>query len=632
MSRFARFFSFLALLFILAGCRAAPTPTATVPLPSPTFTLQPTFTPAPPANLTLTFQDVRGASIDSTVDGNALRLVAHLARPATARDEVQFILGEAAAPPLATCAIAAGADSCFALVRSDGWAWENHERAAERVVRAIPAGNPSLAGATRLRVAPKPVILVHGLNSDATAWSSWTKPGGFLDQSGLHGYAADDEQFGTAVMNMGSATRPLDPTNTIAQNADILARYIAAVRANTGAERVDIVAHSMGGLVSRFYIQNLMPLAEVEGLDPVPTVNQLFMLGTPNLGTACTRIPAALGLVYPASAQVTPEYITQIFNPTVHDQRGVPFFAIAGDAVRDFLAIRCTGQPTDLYVSVDSVLRGVQVSPLEVPLVHSDLNKKQEIFDTVFPSLSRAPSDYPIAMPDETEPITAGDQLVQNTIVQGGTLQAGEMTSVTITIDQARNASFILYAPGSAVSMTIRTVAGAILTQDTPKTNPNVTFEAVDDVTLPLSLGYGVVNPRAGAWVIFLLPRETPPGGGPFAILATLDTDLLMNTEVQPGVVNAGETVALRATFSGPARPRTARVRALVRNARGDMIAEIPMLDDGQHQDGDAGDETFGGVWHTEEAGEYTAVIEATGTNDAGNSFERLSVMGVEVH
>jgi len=68
-----------------------------------------------------------------------------------------------------------------------------------------------------------------------------------------------------------------------------------------------------------------------------------------------------------------------------------------------------------------------------------------------------------------------------------------------------------------------------------------------------------------------------------------------------------------------------------VRNARGETVAEIALLDDGQHQDGAAGDDTFGGVWRAGEAGEYTVVIVATGTNSAGNSFERLSVMGVEV-
>lgn len=52
---------------------------------------------------------------------------------------------------------------------------------------------------------------------------------------------------------------------------------IGAVKARTGAARVDIVAHSMGGLVARSYIQSAG-----YGFD----VDQLIMLGTPHQGSS----------------------------------------------------------------------------------------------------------------------------------------------------------------------------------------------------------------------------------------------------------------------------------------------------------------------------------------------------------
>ncbi len=132
----------------------------------------------------------------------------------------------------------------------------------------------------------------------------------------------------TRQMNTGDPGKPLDGTNSIAQNAEVLAEYVEAVRAGTGAERVDLVGHSLGGLISRYYVQNLMPLVQVNGLEDVPAVNQLVMAGTPNAGrSACGRIPAALGLFVPATMQITPEYLAQVFNPAVNDRRGVPFFA-----------------------------------------------------------------------------------------------------------------------------------------------------------------------------------------------------------------------------------------------------------------------------------------------------------------
>ncbi|MBR9703287.1 alpha/beta hydrolase [Candidatus Woesearchaeota archaeon] len=57
-----------------------------------------------------------------------------------------------------------------------------------------------------------------------------------------------------------------------------LARTIEHVLDCTGAESVDLVAHSMGGIVARIYI--LEKLAAEEN----PRINKLVMLGTPNHG------------------------------------------------------------------------------------------------------------------------------------------------------------------------------------------------------------------------------------------------------------------------------------------------------------------------------------------------------------
>ncbi len=64
-------------------------------------------------------------------------------------------------------------------------------------------------------------------------------------------------------------------------NAQRLANTVASVRARTGAAKVDLVAHSMGGLVSRTYIKNLGGSNRVDSL---------IMMGTPNYGTNLASI------------------------------------------------------------------------------------------------------------------------------------------------------------------------------------------------------------------------------------------------------------------------------------------------------------------------------------------------------
>ncbi len=67
----------------------------------------------------------------------------------------------------------------------------------------------------------------------------------------------------------------------IRTNSARLASTVAAVKARTGATKVDIVSHSMGGLVSRYYVKNLGGAANVDSL---------IMLGTPNYGTNLANI------------------------------------------------------------------------------------------------------------------------------------------------------------------------------------------------------------------------------------------------------------------------------------------------------------------------------------------------------
>lgn len=73
----------------------------------------------------------------------------------------------------------------------------------------------------------------------------------------------------------------------IADSARAFSGYVAQVRANTGAARVDLVAHSEGGLVSRYYLKYL---------GGTGSVGRLITLGSPHYGTYVADIATFLGL------------------------------------------------------------------------------------------------------------------------------------------------------------------------------------------------------------------------------------------------------------------------------------------------------------------------------------------------
>lgn len=137
-----------------------------------------------------------------------------------------------------------------------------------------------------------PVVLVHGYNDSANSWATYVNA--LLPSIGRIGYAVDTLDTG----------KDDYVALTIDENALRLKEYITKVKEETHAKQVDIVAHSMGGLISRMYIADFMDRN-------APDVHQLIMLGTPNGGSNSARlleIAHSFGL-------------SSLFQPTLYRKR-----------------------------------------------------------------------------------------------------------------------------------------------------------------------------------------------------------------------------------------------------------------------------------------------------------------------
>ncbi|MFJ2766334.1 esterase/lipase family protein [Streptomyces sp. NPDC087300] len=105
---------------------------------------------------------------------------------------------------------------------------------------AASAATPASASAGAApRAAHTPVVFVHGYNADPGVWGSLRED---LKASGY----ADDELYSWGYDTSKSVNETLSGQ---------LADYVADVRARTGAARVDLVAHSFGSLVTRWYVK-----------------------------------------------------------------------------------------------------------------------------------------------------------------------------------------------------------------------------------------------------------------------------------------------------------------------------------------------------------------------------------------
>jgi pimeloyl-ACP methyl ester carboxylesterase len=465
------------------------------------------------------------------------------------------------------------------------------------------------------------VILVHGFISDAGTWSDWTGAGGFLAQSGIEGFAVGDGQFGIEPMDTGSSAAPRRGGNTIEQNARILARYVEAVRAARGAARVDVVAHSMGGLIARKYVAGDMPtVVGVEGQD-LPVVAQMHLIGTPNGGSHCAVPLAAMGALLPMSAELTPGYVRDVFNPSARSTRGVPLFVWAGDPVRDYAALICTPLPTDAFVSVGSVAGAL---PDTVPFVlarigqrHLAQTKAPDVFAGVLAQLARAPGDFPIAMPSG-RPDLGGVRLAAEEELQvvlaaapgDGASAAGG--AVQLGIGPATRASFAFFGPGQPLGETATAA------------EPLSAAPGLDEGALPAGAGdeenenevpaEGIAAPLlAGRFEVGL-----PAGGEAWGAAAFIESTSRLRIEVAEPVVAPGATVNVKAIWSDAAEP-TRWVRAELLGPDGSVIAETELEEGGGFRALLDGGSTFEGALTAPlTAGVYALVLHGSAVMPPG--------------
>ncbi len=454
-----------------------------------------------------------------------------------------------------------------------------------------------------------------------------------------------------------------------------LENYIQQIKQETGAKRVDIVGHDMGGLIGRWYSQYslnkdirkiILIGSENHGADVFFALPELakwivellvdaFIKDIPYVGPFLGEIITQAFdqfvdlLMGPAAKQMYP-HSSYIFAINTHNddrpdtkEQDVLYdythYEIIQGADRPTLIHEHLGNifgfqdpiyplPTtpDFVVpfieSGDWVVpnRSVQLSGVSRTIVydgHIDIKNVDKTLDKIVEILLDDPPFTGVSGGNDN----SIDELVQAIIPDTGVLKTGEKISKKIKIDTGiLDVRFYVNFIGGEPLVSIFDPSGNLI----PPSSPKVEYTSLHDM-----IEYNITNPDTGDWLVVV---ENPlPSDITFAVGAYLRTDVYIAMLTDKSVYSPNEPIRIIATPRvNNSTPSWGRVYATV-SAPAGVMERIELFDDGQHGDGYENDGFFAN-WYTKTSisGPYTILVNGEFVK-ANRRYERSTQIAVSI-
>jgi uncharacterized membrane protein len=485
-----------------------------------------------------------------TVDGNLVRVQVHVANhddqphvfQVKARDETRKEQIDEAP----TVSLDPGQDKWVELEwDTDGLAWKDGAPDSDHVLRVRATLGHTIYGGRSavLKVRPRPLVLIPGALEDAAAWNGYREL--------VHRAHPDWEAYAVAGLDTGRWTDLAHAPDTLDRHSEVLESFVAGVRNEEDAGQVDLVAHGLGGLIARSWIQ--------DGMDD-GAARRLIQLGTPNEGTPCAEITGAEPF-YDLRRDVMAG-----FNARVTDRRGVAFSAYAGDT-EEYTCVRGT-EGGDGAVPVSSARWTIEDSE-PGPIEHTAMTSSGPLFtDFVKPRLdgtqaAEAGLRATAAAADAPDTTPRSHQLLAQRIE---TVPPGAGIDVPLDVDSGSQLDVALLAPPQ-VTAELLNPDGAVV--DTAERGASRSLTAAD--------------PATGRWHVRL--RSSAGAPVQVAVSAALRDDAwnLVLRRGRPGPDGALPLIAHITRFDRVVKDAAVTLEV---QRRGAAPQTVTLLDDGNHHDG----------------------------------------------
>jgi MBG domain (YGX type) len=467
----------------------------------------------------------------------------------------------------------------------------------------------------------RPIILVHGGLSSGDTWHPfWVSN---LDAMGvLH----DEIDFAS------------NGARTIEENGALLSHFLDDHLRQWGVDKVNIEAHSKGGLDSRHMVEHR------SGVDRVA------MVGTPNCGmqlfdlaTILFHIDPFIGLIIDIKAPLFAELSTpsmKVYNRYHGHNPNVRYSTLAGiyhaHTLSPYKVLQHIVGLGDLIVSQDSAqcLSWSFNTKYESygnnhNAMHWNETSAQPAFDSLW-NLVRAVPTQSLKPVAQSFGKTAANDFDEEaafvfTASTPATVQQGETKSFPVPIDDAHPAGFSIIYSGTAIGAELVSPSGLHYTWDQVWDEASGISNGDDVIptTQARIKSYAFDAPETGVWTVNVTGLDA--GTSNFAVTGVLQTpSTAMAAALESEAVHVGTPLRVRATVTRGGAPLTG-VTATALVTLPDSSRQTITL----HDDGVSG--VYSGDVATPLAGKYDFVVTAEDHRPNVPVFSRQSIVSGSV-
>lgn len=506
--------------------------------------------------------------------------------------------------------------------------------------------------------AARPVAFIHGNNGRGTAW---IKQDPSKDELyGWHNFKGNFDVIGLPGETVDNDGSDLPGGTPLMDNARALESYVNEIKTKYGVDKINVVAHSKGGLESRGYISRVWPRGQEADIETLVT------LATPHRGMKVAFLGWAIG--NPAWKYVNSAAVGW-FNLWTPNRNDVSYYTVAGSGGWYWQSIP---NPCDDKVGPDameytmgdlrilvpwSLIKAVyryegndgymSESEAQFPLSwpgthlgtraknHHTIRDDADIAELirpvlVLPTASTSSMLSAVSCQDPVEVASEPEDPGFTAYASGGTVAAGATETIMIEVDTAGDTIFHLWSITNTLQLDLVTPDAKEITPSVAASDPNVDYgEGMDFESATFNWTYYLTDTVAGSWQMEVV--NTLDQAVDYGALVVMSGEIRLAASVDVYWHALGDMVHVYANLTESGNPiPAATVNATVTQPDSSTVY-LSLRDDGAGGDTTADDGVYAGSFIADQVGEYEIAVEARGTSPEGKAFNRSAGSAFQV-